>query len=283
MQQEYANRKWTRKYNGYYQSTTIFEDGKRKWLHQYVWQEANGTQPKGWDVHHKDGNKDNNSLDNLELITRSAHQAIHGKEYFENNKEGMLARLEKIRPKAAAWHSSEEGLEWHRQHRENLKDKILAKDKERECAWCGKTVMSHLRSKNVYCDRKCEYKYTVGKSKTEGEEYECKVCGEKFRWIKEKATCSDECFKIHFTKSRKVYTHECVTCGKTFENGRRYNDKGHYCTQKCKRANEYVPKKFDAKPCKQCGELFTPKRKSSVYCGNECARVWNNKDRKNRN
>lgn len=44
-----------------------------------------GLDPTGWDVHHKDGDKTNNQLQNLSMETRSGHQAHH-------NVPGMLRR-----------------------------------------------------------------------------------------------------------------------------------------------------------------------------------------------
>lgn len=38
--------------------------------HRLVWETFNGVIPKGMDVDHKDGNKHNNRLENLQLLTR---------------------------------------------------------------------------------------------------------------------------------------------------------------------------------------------------------------------
>ena len=54
-------------------------NGKRMRLHQYIWVRENGPIPKGYDVHHIDFNKENNSIDNLTLLTRSEHHSLHGK------------------------------------------------------------------------------------------------------------------------------------------------------------------------------------------------------------
>jgi hypothetical protein len=56
---------------------TIFIDGKNIKVHVYVWERANGPKPKGTDVHHIDENKQNYSLDNLELLSKSDHMKLH--------------------------------------------------------------------------------------------------------------------------------------------------------------------------------------------------------------
>lgn len=46
-------------------------------LHRMVWICYNGEIPDGYDIHHKDFNKDNNSIDNLQLLTKDEHNKIH--------------------------------------------------------------------------------------------------------------------------------------------------------------------------------------------------------------
>lgn len=45
-------------------------------LHRIVWFAVNGGIPYGHYVHHKDGNRLNNLIENLELMTASEHQRI---------------------------------------------------------------------------------------------------------------------------------------------------------------------------------------------------------------
>jgi len=58
------------------------KNGKRmSWLkHLKVWTEANGEIPKGYIIHHIDGDKKNNNISNLKCINRSEHTLIHSKE-----------------------------------------------------------------------------------------------------------------------------------------------------------------------------------------------------------
>lgn len=57
------------------------------YVHQYIWMVVNQAEiPEGYDIHHIDGNRLNNSIYNLELIERTKHRSEHkiGK---KNNKE----------------------------------------------------------------------------------------------------------------------------------------------------------------------------------------------------
>ena len=45
--------------------------------HRLVWERANGPIPFGWEVHHKNGDRLDNRLENLELATRIKHKRIH--------------------------------------------------------------------------------------------------------------------------------------------------------------------------------------------------------------
>ena len=48
--------------------------------HTLVWMTAYGLVPEGHIIHHRDGNRTNNQLDNLELLTRAEHNRKHAPE-----------------------------------------------------------------------------------------------------------------------------------------------------------------------------------------------------------
>ena len=50
------------------------------YLHRIIWMVANGCDiPNGYDVHHIDHNKQNNSIYNLELVEQHKHRSEHNK------------------------------------------------------------------------------------------------------------------------------------------------------------------------------------------------------------
>ena len=61
--------------------------------HRWVWINHFGTIPEGMDIHHKDGNKLNNKIGNLEMLTRKEHKQKHKKISYEEDKEKPIGIL----------------------------------------------------------------------------------------------------------------------------------------------------------------------------------------------
>lgn len=55
----------------------VWINGKSCKVHILVWEEINGSRPKGYNVHHKDFDKTSFIPENLELLSNSDHQKIH--------------------------------------------------------------------------------------------------------------------------------------------------------------------------------------------------------------
>ena len=74
------------------------------YIHRLVWEAFVGEIPKGYIVHHKDGNRQNNSLSNLQLVTTKEHHDIHLVEYPEMI-EGMNRYNKFVKPMAICQYS----------------------------------------------------------------------------------------------------------------------------------------------------------------------------------
>lgn len=61
--------------------------------HILVWEQHNGKIPKGMVIHHKDLNKYNNNILNLELVTELYHNRIHRGYIFENNNWYVICKV----------------------------------------------------------------------------------------------------------------------------------------------------------------------------------------------
>lgn len=86
---------WSKKKNKYFDNVgnkgyivvNILHE-KQYCVHRIIWECVNGEIPNGYDVHHIDENKQNNSIYNLELVEHGKHKTLHqtGKESKLKNK-----------------------------------------------------------------------------------------------------------------------------------------------------------------------------------------------------
>lgn len=73
--------------NGYIRIQT--GDGY-KYQHRAVWRKQNGEIPEGYIIHHKNGDKTDNRMENLELIHRTKHDQLETKKRWQKIKQGEI-------------------------------------------------------------------------------------------------------------------------------------------------------------------------------------------------
>lgn len=169
------------KRTGYYLASQGDASGKRKRLHISVWEFHNGEIPRGNHIHHVDYDKSNNEISNLQMMTNSEHQTLHGKAMTEEHKEKLRKNLiEKAVPKSKAWHASDEGREWHKKHgKESWSNR---KPTKYECTYCGKeyeTLRIYGENENHFCSNNCKSAFRR-KMGYDNVDIPCEVCGEIF-------------------------------------------------------------------------------------------------------
>lgn len=175
------------KKTGYYLCSTLHVR-----LHRYVWEYFNGTIPEGYHVHHIDGNKENNDISNLAMMSRHEHEQLHGATMSEERRQWCRDNLARTaRPKASEWHGSAAGREWHRiQGRRGMANR---KEKPFICEMCGKPFTSKVTTSR-FCSNPCKSKWRR-EAGLDNVERICQFCGNAFTANKYSTvkTCSLSC------------------------------------------------------------------------------------------
>ena len=64
---------------------------KKNWYaHRWIWTHFNGDIPNGYEIHHRDSNKENNNIDNLKLVAFDPLQAFTTASVSQSNEAGQL-------------------------------------------------------------------------------------------------------------------------------------------------------------------------------------------------
>ena len=178
---------------GYYLASKPTNGKTRERLHVFVWRTKRGEIPDGYHVHHIDGNKNNNEIDNLACVLRHDHVSYHTKMMVAANPEKYRAHMDSIRPLAASWHKSQEGRAWH----SNQAKKQKREKKEFVCEWCGKPFATIPCGLTKYCSNACKASARRN-SGVDDEKRECAVCGKGFKTNKYNKTesCSRKCASV---------------------------------------------------------------------------------------
>ena len=144
--------------NAYWYSCTPV-NGKRVYMHRYVWEYYNKPIPKDYAIHHIDLNRDNNDISNLQYLPKKEHAKLHANLNKQNEEtvKKWHGNLEKAQEKAKEWHKSEEGRKWHKEHAKKFNFGHLDYGTE-TCLMCGK-VYKVKRAKQKFCCAACKAKF----------------------------------------------------------------------------------------------------------------------------
>ncbi|MEA4811166.1 MAG: HNH endonuclease signature motif containing protein [Anaerolineaceae bacterium] len=174
-------------------------------LHRDVYAFYNGDIPKNHDIHHKDGNRANNEITNLECILSSAHLSNH---LFSRSKDlrdyTNKVLKEKALPAAIEWHKSEVGRAWHKQHWLNHVDDLF-RTKTLTCDHCEKVYVGRDHGTSHYCSKNCVSAARRARG-VDNEIRKCVICEKEFTQNKYSrvTVCSRHCGGVLRHRKEKV-------------------------------------------------------------------------------
>ena len=141
--QEFEGRRYSRSgQDGYYRLGNKARGSTL--LHRNVWAYHYGEIPEKHHIHHIDGDKGNNCIDNLECVPDKYHRQHHH--------QVRASELSK------AWHASEEGRKWHSEHFEKNIRPTMVKNVEKTCTVCGEKYLTFKirANQSKYCSDRCK-------------------------------------------------------------------------------------------------------------------------------
>lgn len=175
---------------GYYLNSAL-----RVRAHRFVYERAKGPIPPGYHVHHKNEDKSDNHIDNLELMRAGEHATHHGTKRATSPNWLAWSRdnlKQNAVPLAAEWHQSEEGLAWHREH---AKRSILAApERDFNCEHCGETFQAKPFGAVKFCSNACRSAHRRAHG-ADNIPTACTSCGTIYarNKYKKSQTCSPSC------------------------------------------------------------------------------------------
>ena len=196
--------------SGRYYLSTKDIDGKRRWLHQYKYEQEHGVIiPEGYEIHHADHNRSNNDIGNLELLSNDEHNKRHADaSCVRGRSDRNIEHLEQIRELAAL---AKRGLyRGEKQRRkERVEDGVF-----RTCKQCSEEFRLNKRARlddTKFCSKECAKTYWQSKRRKTLVEVLCKQCGQLFRrgenGVKGQSSfCSEPC-RSQNTKDRDKFRH----------------------------------------------------------------------------
>lgn len=240
-------------------------------LHQDVWRYYRGEIPQGdFQIHHINWNPADNSIENLQCLTRAEHIRIHAN----------APPLEVAPNKVATFTCEHCGKVFNAIASKKVRrfcsracqrhaQLNSAKTESKTCLFCGKTFLGKAGSK--YCSQKCRSDHAKAKVPIKT----CPQCGKQFRkaGCPQAIYCSLKCRDAARQPNSAALTNQptvrivtCSNCGKEFTT---LHPLKKYCSKEC--AAETVKKQTHTyeKTCPICGKKFLGTKKQK-HCSTEC-------------
>lgn len=146
---EFNGKTYYRTAEGYWRSTD-----KHRPLHRDIWEAAHGKIPDGYEIHHIDGNKDNNELSNLQCMTVAEHRRLHMK---KSRAKGTLFPLKYKRICAECgkeFMATRKNVRFCSSECQTIYPRSQGAE-IRICAVCGKEFATYKYGKSRFCSNEC--------------------------------------------------------------------------------------------------------------------------------
>ena len=171
----------------------ISTSSKKIRAHVWVWQYNHGKVPKKYHIHHKNEDKSDNRIENLELIQASVHMSLHMQDPVRKKFASEMAN--KYRPLTKEWHGSVEGKAWHKYHAAKCKFGNWEPSKY-ICQCCNKEYLSKKRSRSRFCSNNCKSQWRRDQG-IDNVKRKCLTCEKEFEVNKyaKRKYCSQRCSK----------------------------------------------------------------------------------------
>lgn len=198
---EWGGHRWHKKGSGYYMRTVR--------LHQAIWERANGSVPAGFHLHHKNEDKTDNRLENLELLSHADHNRMHIHRMHAHQEKAVVNSQAVLR----------------RNEAERLKRALV-------CVVCGGTFHSKSKRPTRFCSSACVESARSGAFSSDARL--CEYCGGSYTATRRvQRYCSKRCNTLAATERAATLTVRavsCDNCGTEFESKR---SNARFCQHSC--------------------------------------------------
>ena len=164
------------------------------WRAQYrwVWEAANGKQPEGYHIHHRDFDSLNDRLDNLELLLAEEHETLHRETMLGDNNPARRCMTDEWRARIAQAVHGEKNPHYDKPHTPETRAKMRV-----AAAWCWSNPEQHAQA-SASAQRWMAAARAAGRrlGREPGERYErcCPACRQNFVTAREEQIfCSYAC------------------------------------------------------------------------------------------